>query len=198
MTGATRRSPRARRAALAAVTAFVALGLAACGPRRPAARTQPPRDNDQQSTRPRQLLSQGVTVRWHEKGPAGKLRRVLEVVAASGQLQADTESGVLNDARGSFYRNDEPRARFTAPRVEAWRARRLVIAEGGVRLESVDPPGLTVTADRVVWHTDTDRIVGRGNVRFQHQPPGSASVAAEGGPFDQVTIDTGMRRITIP
>jgi hypothetical protein len=72
------------------------------------------------------------------------------------------------------------------------------MASGGVTVNSVSPPGFTLVARRVEWRTDLNRIVASGDVRFVRRQPATGAIEAEGGPFERVTIDTELRRLSIP
>lgn len=174
------------------------LALLGCGPGRPPSRNNSPKKSSAQEELPRELVSRGISLVWREEQPQNRMQRILEMKAETGSLNAETQSGQMQKATGIFYRDDKPRARFVAPRVEAIRQESKMIATGGVTIYSIEPKGITVRADEVVWSYADNRIVARGNVRFEEKPPGAAAPTSEGGPFPQVTIDTQMQRLTIP
>lgn len=137
-------------------------------------------------------------MRWSEKAPEGGLRRVMDVKAESGTLDAEQESGRMNRASGLLYRENRPRARFIAPVVEAARNRGLVTARGGVTVYSIDPPGGKLTADRITWYARQDKIVAMGNVSIEYRPPNAPAPTAWGGPYPRATLHTERWRFTIP
>jgi hypothetical protein len=149
-------------------------------------------------TLPQFVTSSGIAVRWQEQGKGGRLQPILEVQAETGDLNAQTQSGRLLKTRGRFYNDGKPAARFQAPEVDADQDRHEVVARGGVTLVSIEPAGLTVTARNVVWDTVSGTILLRGDVRFVYVEPGGTVVTAAGGPFDRITMNAEMRRVTIP
>jgi hypothetical protein len=180
------------------VPAVALLALAGgCGGRKPPADGQgsgkkgPP-------TLPQFVTSSGIEVRWQEQGKGGRLQPILEVQAETGDLNAQTQSGRLMKTRGRFFNQGKPAARFQAPEVDANQDRHEVLARGGVTLTSIEPAGLTVTARNVVWNTLSGTILLRGDVRFAYVEPGGTVVTAAGGPFDRITMNAEMRRVTIP
>ena len=138
----------------------------------------------------------GIRIFWHEQ-LKDRVRRVMDIEARTGQLDALQESGDLRQASGVVYRDNRPRARFRAPLLRYSKAHNLMEASGGVVITSIEPPGLTVTCDRVMWDTTGDKIVARGGVRLVHKPPGAARPLAT-GTAEQVTIDTRMESFSIP
>ena len=174
------------------------LCLVGCGPGQPPARNSNPKKASAQEEIPKELVSRGISLVWREERPGNRMQRILEMKAETGSLNAETQSGQMQKASGVFYRDDRPRVRFAAPRVEAIRQENRMIATGGVTIYSIEPKGITLRAEEVVWSYTDSRIVARGNVRFQQKPPGAAAPVSEGGPFPQVTIDMQMQRLTIP
>jgi len=167
---------------------------AACGgcraPRRIEIRDAPP---------PVRTVSAGtLLLAWQEPGADGRVNPVLEVEAASGVVEQGTQSGTLRRASGRIYRHGVLRARFSAPVVDARMASHRLIAQGGVKVVSVAPAGLTLVARKVEWRTDLNRIVAYGGVTFVQRNPATGAVEAEGGPFDRVTVNTELQRLTIP
>lgn len=122
----------------------------------------------------------------------------MDLRARTGSLDAPTESGVLNAATGVIYRENRPRARFSAPLVKASHKTGTVVASNGVKVTSVDPAGIVVTADEITWEADRDLIVARGNVTIRQVPPGATQPTMWGGPYETATINTAMKRFTIP
>jgi hypothetical protein len=173
------------------------LCLLGCGPGRSPSRNSA-KKNEVQEDVPRELVSRGISLIWQEEQPKNRIQRILEMKAETGSLNAETQSGRMLKATGIFYRDDTPRARFEAPKVEAIRQESKLIATGGVIIYSLKPKGITVRADQVVWNYAANRIVALGNVRFEQKPPGIDAPVSQGGPFPQVTIDTQVQRLTIP
>ncbi len=171
--------------------------LYGCGPRR---RSQPiikpaPKPPDASQTASGAQARQGLTFQWREKLPNGALRQVLDLQAASAAGSVQSESGELKDTKGTLFRDNRPRARFVAPVVHADRKSGTVVAEGGVKVTSVDPPGTSVTAKTITWNADKNVIVARGDVRFEDT---SRKPRSWGGPFDQITVDLEWKQLTIP
>ncbi len=183
-----------------AAAVLLLVGLAGCGPdhrNRPAVVHQTARPAPAPE-RPHAVNTRGLSGRWQERTEKGGIRRVMDVHAETGRLDAQTQSGTLYKANGLLYHDDRARARFEAPVVEARKDHSVVIARGGVRVVSIDPPGVTLTAERVTWQVDKDLIVAEGSVSFEQRPPGSARPTAWGGPFPHVTANTELQRLTIP
>lgn len=147
---------------------------------------------------PVDLSSHGIRLRWQERVPEGRLRPVLELMAETGNLDTDAQSGRLQHTRGDFYRGGNAVARFTAPIVDARQSARRIQAWGGVRVESAADPGTTLTADRVTWDAASGEIIASGRVSFSHRRPGGLEDTASGGPFDRVTYNPDRRLVTIP
>ena len=139
----------------------------------------------------------GITITWQEKTDSGGIRRVLEVNAETGALDAVTQSGALKQASGVFYREGKPRARFTAPAVLATRDKQTVVARGGVTVNSIDPPGVRLSSDQITWYTQRHQIVARGNVKLSHTPKGASEPIAYGN-VPQASANTEMQVITVP
>jgi hypothetical protein len=144
------------------------------------------------------VATAAILIRWQEPGPDGRVIPVLETEAKDGTVDASSQSGTFRSATGWLYKDGRRRARFKAPVVEARREQSRVTARGGVVVWSVDPPGVTVFADRATWFADRGRIVAEGGVRFRQKSADGRSTQAIGGPFDQVTISTELEKITIP
>jgi hypothetical protein len=143
------------------------------------------------------INSQGITMHWQEKNATGGLDPLLDINASSGNMQAASQSGVLSNANGVLYNAGKPRARFTAPLVQADRQHNSVIARNGVVITSIEPPGVTLHADRFQWKMDMNKIIATGHVRIVYQPPGAKHPVAWGG-SEKMTIDTALQRLIIP
>ncbi|MGC8666906.1 MAG: hypothetical protein ACP5VE_02155 [Chthonomonadales bacterium] len=170
-----------------------------CGTKTPrkAQPKRPPRPATQQADALKSVQSQGIVIHWQEEAPDGKVRRVLELHAASGQWNVQTLSGILKAGNGILYRDDMPKVRFQAPIVEAKRSLGILVARGGVVLHSIDPAGATVTANRVRWDARKNLVVAVGNVRLTYRPPGSAKPVAF-GTAPQMTFNTELDEYHIP
>lgn len=158
--------------------------------------TKPPR----QEVKPpdeTHAAGRGITVIWQEPTKSGGIRKILEVNAETGELDAVTQSGALKDATGRFYREGKPRAKFAAPQVLASEDKRTVTARGGVVVNSIDPPGVALKADQITWYANQNQIVARGNVRMSHTPKGSSQPIAYGN-VPQATANTELQFITVP
>lgn len=164
--------------------------MVGCGP----TPSQPKPDREPVRT----VSAGGLLIAWHEPAPDGKVNPVLEIEADSGVVEQGTQSGRLDRARGRIFRAGVLRARFTAPRVQADMAAHRVVAGDRVTIESAAPEGLTLRARHVEWRSDLHRIVATGHVTFVQRDQVTGKVLAEGGPFDRVTINTELQKLTIP
>jgi hypothetical protein len=177
------------------------LFLAGCAPAPPPApaakETAQKQGAVKKNNLPGRVRTRGIIILWRESTPSGGLRRVMEVQAETGTVDAETQSGTFNRARGVLYRDDKPRARYEAPVVEAAQDRSVVIARGGVTMRSIEPPGVTLTAGRITWHIAQNVIVAEGHVRVVYQPPGAPRPTAVGG-ADRMTINTELQKFHVP
>jgi len=181
------------------VLACLPVALCGCFPRTPrTGRGSVPKQPTSRVILPERVEARRPRIWWQQARPNGDLWRQMDVEADRGTVDPDAESGTLHNARGTLYSRNVPRARFEAPVVVARKDRRTVIAPAGARITSIAPPGISVVADRVTWRASLSRIVAEGNVRFVHQPPGAPRPVAWGGPFDRVTVNTDLERLTIP
>lgn len=146
----------------------------------------------------RTVATTRVLVSWQEPGAGGQAVPVLEVEAESGTVEQASQSGTFERARGRIYREGVLRARFEAPIMEADQASNTATARGRVVVTSVEPAGLTVRADRVVWKASENSIIATGRVTFRQVDPATGRELAAGGPFPKVTFDTGLQKLTIP
>jgi hypothetical protein len=176
--------------------AVAAFGLYGCGHSvaRSTIKPAPPKDAVQPD---HAAVGNKIEIRWHEKTDRGTIRRVLDVDAETGDLKPRSESGTLNRATGLIYQDDQPKARFKAPTVVANRENDQITARGGVTITSIDPPGITVTADKITWSAAKNRIVAEGNVKFVQMRPGHPKPVSQ-GQFDRITVDTAMKTFTYP
>jgi hypothetical protein len=150
-----------------------------------------------QAPEQQQAAGSGISISWKEPVKGGGIRKVLDVKAETGSLDAITESGALSDASGIFYRGGKPRARFAAPEVVASRDKQTVVARGGVTVNSIDPPGVAMKADQITWYAQRHQIIARGSVRLSHTPKGASQPIAYGS-VPQATANTELRIITVP
>ncbi|MEP6755884.1 MAG: hypothetical protein ABJA67_10310 [Chthonomonadales bacterium] len=171
--------------------------IAIAGGCRPPIKFAPPKAPKQNRVPPT-ILSKGITVNWFEKQKNGTLRHLMDIEAETGTLISGKQSGVLRNAHGILYKEGKPAARFESPLVNAEEEKKIVRATGGVVAHSIDPPGVTVWADKVTWNIQGDKVVARENVRFTYLRKGDTAPYAEGGPMDQCTIDTTLKRFHIP
>ncbi len=154
------------------------------------------------SNLPGQVTGHGITIHWQENVPEKGVQRVMDLNGQTGSLAGDTDtdllSGHLKTVNGMLYRDNRPKARFTAQTVQADGKTKTLIAQGHVVIHSIDPPGVTVTADRVIWHAERHRIEAEGDVGVTDQPPGADRPTAGMYHASHATIDTELKRITIP
>ena len=174
-----------------------AIALAGCGQMRASqsvARAQerkpepPPKEQTANAT--------GITVQWNEKNQES-IRRVLDLNAEKGQLNTASDSGELSTANGVLYRDNKPRSKFTAPRVRAYKEKGIVIADGGVTMTSIDPPGVTLKADRIRWDSNHNKVYAEGGARFSYKPPG-ASRQFGFGSAEHISFNTELQNLSIP
>ena len=143
------------------------------------------------------VVGEGISVVWQEKLPGGGVKRVVEAHAVTGRLNAKTRASLLNQASGTLYKENVARAHFKAPVVKGDEAKHIVEATGGVTVTSIEPTGVTVTSDRLIWYANEDKIIAEGEVKFQKTRPGETSLWAWGGPFDRVTFNTTLNQWVI-
>jgi hypothetical protein len=173
--------------------------ISGCGPRPPVnANSKSKLQAKLKDIGPVKLNSQGITVNWLERLPNGGVRRIMDIHAVSGELIRGSQSGLMNTADGVLYKDNVPKARFEAPTVHAYEDKKIVVAEGGVKAMSIQPVGITVTADKVTWYFARDLVVAEGNVYIQYQPVGTPKPVDWGGPVDRLTINTELKKFHIP
>ena len=199
-----RTNPSALLLAFAVLPVF---SFAGCGDSaktaRPAAGVPPSSSTGQKPEEPlnapeeQHAAGTGITIKWQEKTESGGIRIVLDVKAETGALDAVTQSGALKQAAGRFFRAGKPRARFTAPEVVATRDKQIVVARGGVTVNSIDPPGVALRAEQITWYAERHQIVARGGVKLSHTPKGAAGPVAYGN-VPQATANTELQVITVP
>lgn len=141
---------------------------------------------------PKGVVGEGITVNWLENLPDGNVRHVLDIKAETGSATTGTRSGVFNKATGIVYQDGKPVARFTAPRVTAVEEKQTVTATGRVKAVSIDPPGVTVEADRVTWLFAKKKILAEGRVMVHYKRPGQSRMTAE-IPLDHAVLDTELK-----
>jgi hypothetical protein len=171
--------------------------VAGCPRPAPPPGTRPSKPPDNTNALPVGVDSKGITVTWQERAGATGVRRVMDLRAETGKLEKDSQSGTLNRASGVFYRESKPKASFTAPVVVAAQDQKSVTASGGVTISSIDPPGVTVKADRMYWKVEANKIVADGNIRFVYQPSGHTKPLGWGGPFPRAVMNTELQRLQI-
>ncbi len=191
---AHRRRPGARTRALGLAALCLALGaaLAGCGGKRNGLDKKPKEE------KPTIVTARGFTGRWMEKTTGGHVRKVMEVHSAQGALDSQTNSGTLYDVDGTIYRDGAAKAKFTAPKVIADRDTEALQASGGVTMHSLDPPGAVIRCNTMNWHAQNHTVVAEGAVQIDYTPRQAQTPSISGGPFDHVTIDTGLQNLTIP
>jgi hypothetical protein len=189
------KQPVARYSSGAALAGLLCLtALPGCTPPPPPPKQKPaPADPG-----PKVLNSQGITINWLERSPTGQAQRVMDLSAESGTITRGTQSGVLNAAQGVLYQKDVAKAGFQAPKVKASEDRLTVLASGRVKAWSLDPKGVTVTADHVTWNIKKNQVIAEGNVVFEYWPEGAEKPLASGGPVPRITIDTELKKFHVP
>lgn len=168
--------------------------LSGCGPYKPVP-VKPPKQTIPEL--PAAVNTQGIRINWRVKQKDHQLWRVLDLNAVNGKIDAQTQSGTMSTATGTLYRQDRARAVFEAPTVHASNDQKTVVATGGVKVRSVDPPGILVTADRATWFIEKNVIVAEGNVYMEQRDPKTARKIAW-GKAAHLTINTELREFSIP
>ena len=133
---------------------------------------------------------------WSEKDQ-DSIKRVLDLQAKTGQVNTASDSGELSVANGVLYRDNKPRSKFTAPRVRAYKEKGIVIADGGVTVTSIDPPGVTVKAARICWDSNHNKVYAEGGARFFYKPP-DANRPFGFGSADHMSFNTELQNSSIP
>jgi len=177
------------------VWSALVLALAGCGGRPsppPVSVTAEPEE------RLPEVATREIQVRWQTPGADGRLQPELEVRAARGRVEPDGQTGDLEEATGTLYREGEARATFVAPLVTATRASQQLVASGGVTVRSIRPPGVTLRARTITWYSESHRVIARGDVWLEQKPPGARRAVLWGGPFESAAFDTQIERLTIP
>jgi lipopolysaccharide assembly outer membrane protein LptD (OstA) len=184
-----------RAAAFICISLLVGGSLAGCRPRKP----KPPSPPKQTSPSeiPKQINTQGIRINWRVKQPTGKLWRVLDLKAEKGTVESGTQSGVMTNAAGTLYKENKARAEFEAPTVEATRDQKVVVATGGVKLTSIDPKGVLVTADKATWYIEKNVVVAEGHVYLEQRSPKTNQKVAWGN-TERLTINTELQKFSIP
>lgn len=143
------------------------------------------------------MNTQGISINWRVKQKNGQLWSVLDLKAANGKIDAQTQSGTMSNASGTLYRANRPRAAFEAPTVEAAKDQKTVVATGGVTVRSLNPKGILVTADRATWIIEKNVIIAEGHVYMEQRDPKSGRKIAWGR-ADHLTINTELQQFSIP
>lgn len=125
----------------------------------------------------------GVTLRWDEKNG-----NQMTASAKSGSFNEVTQVGTLLDFSAKLYENGKLTAAMTAPEATADTAKRVIVASGGVLLNSLERKTV-VQAARVKWYANSHKIVGTGGVRIQSEN-GLATCEA-------FTADTSLKTYTL-
>ena len=147
---------------------------------------------------PPNMISSGITVNWYAKKKDGTLEKLIDIEAETGTLIPGKQSGMLRNTRGILYKEGKPVARFESPLVNAEEETKVVHASGGVVAHSIDPPGVTLWANRVIWTMEKDQVLAKENVKFQYIRAGETIPFAEGGPVQQCTVNTSLKNFHIP
>lgn len=146
---------------------------------------------------PAAVNTQGIRINWRATQKNGKLWRVLDLNAANGRIEAQTQSGTMANASGTLYREDVARAAFEAPKMQAANDRKTVVATGGVKVRSLQPEGILVTADRATWYIEKNVIVAEGHVYMEQRDPKTGRKISYGN-AEHLTINTELRQFSIP
>ncbi len=184
---------------LVGISAFVVAALAGCSTLVPPPKGTGSKPKDkEESGLPKAAEAKNLTVRWNERGAGNQAVRMMEVHAVRGNLSAETESGRLFTADGLLYKDDVARAKFEAPVVDALKDHDTVVASRGATLTSLEPAGMKLTADHMVWIASKHLVVAEGGVRFENASPERPDEKVTGGPFDRMIVNTELQEMTIP
>lgn len=184
------------RAALIAYCSLLIVAVLLPGCRPPGPRP-PARPKQTIPEIPAAVNTQGIRINWRVKQKNGQLWRVLDLNASNGRIDAQTQSGTMATTTGTLYRENRPRAAFVAPKVEAARDQKTVVATGGVKVRSLDPEGILVTADKATWIIEKNVIVAEGHVYMEQRDPKTNRLIAH-GTAAHLTINTELREFSIP
>ena len=180
---------------LAAVSALLSALLSA-GCRKPP--TRPPVQQKPAAPElPAAVNTQGIRINWRAQQKNGKLWSVLDLNAANGKIEAQTQSGTMSQASGTLYRENRPRATFEAPTVKAANDQKTVVATGGVKMRSLEPKGILLTADRATWVIEKNKVIAEGHVYLEQRDPKSNAILAWGR-AEHLTISTELQHFSIP
>jgi hypothetical protein len=98
--------------------------------------------------------------------------------------------GTMQDVHGVFFQNGVAADHITADTVSADQSSKEVTASGSVLVRSITDPTTSIRCDRVVWHADTNMMLGTGHVVFKK------GGFMQTGPSFQA--DTRMRTLVMP
>lgn len=128
------------------------------------------------------VTQRGVTLSWTDK--AG---RSMTATAKSDSFNLRTQVGTLFDFSAKLYENGALFGSMSAPHAYIDRAKRVIVASGGVDLKFTKPE-TQVHSSWMRWTPDKHRIVGNGGVTMTY-PNGTANAAAFVGDTEKRTLE---------
>lgn len=128
------------------------------------------------------VTQRGVTLSWTDK--AG---RDMTATAKSDSFNLRTQVGTLLDFSAKLYENGALFGSMSAPHAYIDRAKRVIVAFGGVDLKFTKPQ-TEVHSSWIKWSPDKHRIVGNGGVTMTY-PNGTANAAAFVGDTEKRTLE---------
>jgi lipopolysaccharide assembly outer membrane protein LptD (OstA) len=176
---------------IAATTVLQAVGCRKPPPRPPA------QQKPSAAELPAAVNTQGIRINWRAQQKNGQLWSVLDLNAANGKIDAQSQSGTMSKTSGTLYRENHPRATFEAPTVKASNDQKTVVATGGVKMRSLEPKGILLTADRATWIIEKNKVIAEGHVYLEQRDPKSNAILAWGR-AEHLTINTDLQRFSIP
>jgi hypothetical protein len=144
---------------------------------------------DQKRELPGAVKGTGWHIPWYArdpKHPKATPQRLLIADAREGAMisKKDVRTLLLQDVKATMYYANKPSATIEAPHVTTNQRDRIIIATGGVTIHSVldpnaanptkaKPADTTVTADKMVWDSNTTQVVCTGNAHLVSKQKGS-------------------------
>lgn len=112
----------------------------------------------------------------------------MSATAKEGRMNELTKTGLLTDFSAKLYENGKLSSTMTAPKVVADTANRIVTANGGVTMRSVER-NTVVDARWVKWYAKQQKVIGGGGVTIKSDAWDLKSSA--------FVADTGLKTLTL-
>jgi len=168
---------------------FVAatVSTAGCGRREPVKERVKPKESATSLKQPKEKKLEAEFERARITWDDDKGRRLWEAEFEEALASQTGESAVveLRNVKASLYKDGKVASRLVAPRVVADSRTGEVRASGGVKVHSVADE-VSARAERLVWKSREDRLVGTGAVKMTR---GNMEIAAT-----SFEADTAMRK----